>query len=76
MAKIYAFVFSDCIYESAAETVSLHTTEDGARKAMKKYIDNFVQRHNSIAKECGLDIEYDPLDMCYYDVVEMEVCDD
>lgn len=33
---VYAFKFTDCIYESAYATVSLHTTKLGAYKAMRK----------------------------------------
>jgi len=76
MNKVYAFVFSDCIYDSAAETVSLHKTEPGARKAMNTYVKNKRKHDIAIAKEFGLSVDCDPLDMCYYDVIEMVVVND
>lgn len=35
--KVYAVLFSDCIYESAAYVISLHETREGAVKAMRVF---------------------------------------
>lgn len=34
--KVYAFEYTDCIYESACAVVSLHSTKKGAYTALKK----------------------------------------
>ena len=34
----YEFLYSDCVMESAYETMSLHKTKAGAYKAMRKFI--------------------------------------
>lgn len=38
--KIYAFMYCSCIYESSAQTMSLHFTKKGAYKAMRTYLTN------------------------------------
>jgi len=35
---IYEFVYTDCVYESAMTTISVHRTKRGAYKAMRKFI--------------------------------------
>jgi len=34
---VYEFCYCDCIYESAAATVSIHLSKKGAWEAMKKH---------------------------------------
>jgi len=34
--KVYAFLYNYCIYESSAETISLHFTKRDAYYAMRK----------------------------------------
>lgn len=35
--KVFEFCYTDCIYESAAGTVSIHFSKKGAYDAMKKH---------------------------------------
>jgi len=35
--KVFAFLYNDCIYESAEATVSLHLTRKGAQSALRKH---------------------------------------
>lgn len=35
--KVFEFCYNDCIYESAARTVSIHLSKKGAWDAMKKH---------------------------------------
>ena len=35
MDKVYEFWYNECIYESAAQCISLHKTRKGAEKAME-----------------------------------------
>lgn len=35
--KIYAAEYTDCVYESAFEVISLHSTKEGALEAMAKH---------------------------------------
>lgn len=37
MDKVYEFWFNECIYESAAQCMSLHKTREGAEKAMERH---------------------------------------
>ena len=34
LVKVWGFFYNDCIYESASALISLHFSEDGAKKAM------------------------------------------
>ena len=38
LSKVYAFVRTDCIYESAAAPVSMHWTKAGAYRAMNRFL--------------------------------------
>lgn len=40
MTVVYAFMYTPCIYESAASPISLHTTKKGAFKAMNQYLND------------------------------------
>ena len=35
--KVYEFWFNECIYDSAAQCISLHKTREGAEKAMERH---------------------------------------
>ncbi len=37
MDKVYEFWYNECIYESAAQCMSLHRTREGAEKAMERH---------------------------------------
>ena len=37
MDKVYEFWYNECIYESAAQCISLHRTREGAEKAMERH---------------------------------------
>jgi hypothetical protein len=37
--EIYEFLHTDCIYESAYRTVSVHRTKKGAYKAMRAFLE-------------------------------------
>ena len=37
MDKVYEFWYNECIYESAAQCMSLHRTRKGAEKAMERH---------------------------------------
>jgi len=34
---LYGFLYNSCIFESAPKTISIHYTEEGAEKALKKH---------------------------------------
>lgn len=45
--EIYEFLFTDCIYESAYATMSMHRTKKGAYQAMRKFIlDGYYSWYN------------------------------
>ena len=35
---VFEFIYTDCIYDGAMATISLHRTKKGAYQAMKKFI--------------------------------------
>jgi hypothetical protein len=39
MTEVFEFVYTDCIYESAMATLSLHRTKKGAYKAMREFLE-------------------------------------
>lgn len=39
MTEVFEFVYTDCIYESAMATMSLHRTKKGAYKAMREFLE-------------------------------------
>ena len=39
MTEVFEFVYTDCIYESAMATLSLHKTKKGAYKAMREFLE-------------------------------------
>jgi len=48
---IYEFTYTDCIYESAAATLSLHRTKLGAYKAMRKFLnESYMEWYNERIK--------------------------
>jgi hypothetical protein len=40
MTEVFEFVYTDCIYESAMATLSLHKTKKGAYNAMRDFLVN------------------------------------
>jgi hypothetical protein len=61
--KLWAFEHTSCIYESAFGLVSLHMTEQKAKDAMERYIDNIKREHQEIMKEMEREgYNFDPLD--------------
>lgn len=40
MTEVFEFVYTDCIYEGAMATLSLHRTKKGAYKAMREFLTN------------------------------------
>lgn len=50
---VYAVMYNGCTYESAAATVSLHTTKAGAWKAMRKFMFDMVTNERDFAIEFG-----------------------
>lgn len=53
MDKVYAAMYSDCIFESGLSPLSLHRTEQGARNALAKFLREEREDHNRIN-------DYDP----------------
>lgn len=51
--KVYEFCYSDCIYESAAATISLHFSEEGATKAMNEHKQKERIEHDEMYKDEG-----------------------
>lgn len=47
LSKSYAFMYSGCVYESAAAVVSMHWTKAGAYRAMNRYLFDRWQEHNT-----------------------------
>lgn len=47
LSKVYAFVRTDCIYESAAAPVSMHWTKAGAYRAMNQFLFDKWQDYNT-----------------------------
>jgi hypothetical protein len=47
---VWAFEYCDCIHESAFVTLSLHFTEEGAKKAMRKHRKIMKKRFNEYQK--------------------------
>jgi len=39
MTQVFEFIYTDCIYESAMATISLHRTKKGAYKAMREFLE-------------------------------------
>lgn len=39
MTQVFEFIYTDCIYESAMATMSLHRTKKGAYKAMREFLE-------------------------------------
>lgn len=37
MDKVYEFWYNECIYDSAAQCMSLHKTREGAERAMERH---------------------------------------
>ena len=37
--KVYEFIYTNCIHESAMETMSVHRTKKGAYKAMRDFLE-------------------------------------
>lgn len=48
--KVYVFLYCPCIHESAHATMSIHRTEEGAKKAMKKHKDVKLKKFNDYLK--------------------------
>ena len=48
----YGFMYNDCVYESSYALISLHTTKNGAYKAMKKYILNGYEEWRELNDFC------------------------
>lgn len=69
--KVYAFQFTDCIYESAMYTVSLHTTKRGAFKAMVRHVNDKWHELRRFCSHNG----HDPLKHYRWSVREMDVMD-
>lgn len=47
MTQVFKFIYTDCIYESAMATLSLHRTKLGAYKAMRKFLnDGYMEWYN------------------------------
>jgi hypothetical protein len=45
--KIYQFLYTDCIYESGMETISLHKTKKGAYNSMRKFlVERYMEWYN------------------------------
>jgi len=45
--ELYEFIYTDCIYESAIATMSLHLTKKGAYKAMREFLETgYMQWYN------------------------------
>lgn len=62
--KVWAFEHTSCIYESAFGLVSLHTTEQKAKDAMERYIQNIKREyelHRKEAENIGVNYNFDPL---------------
>lgn len=44
--KIYAFMYNDCVHESAYGVVSLHRTPEGAESAMVKHKTECLEKYH------------------------------
>lgn len=45
--KIYEFIYTDCVFESAMATMSINRTKKGAYKAMRKFLmSDFMEWYN------------------------------
>lgn len=47
LSKAYGFLYTECIYESAAAVVSLHWTKAGAYRAMNRFLFDKWQEYNT-----------------------------
>ena len=50
---VYEFLHTDCIYESAYRTISIHRTKAGAYKAMRKHIEEEYAQWRNDSIELG-----------------------
>ncbi len=51
---IYEFLYNSCIHESAAATMSLHRTREGAERALEEHKAKERENHKKM-------IEFDPI---------------
>ena len=75
---VYEFLYSDCIYESAMATISLHKTKKGAYKAMNKHLNDLFNKKRNERLQCGtnqfINSIYDHVfEHCGYRIAAIEV---
>ena len=57
--KVFALVYTDCIYESAFGVVNLHKTKMGALKAYRKFILDKYKKWDVDRRKYGFECECD-----------------
>lgn len=51
--EIYAFEYTECVYESSLKPISLHKTKKGAYEAMKKFVSQEYEYYRSSSVKLG-----------------------
>ncbi len=51
MDKVYEFWYNECIYESAAQCMSLHRTQKGAEMAMEYHKNDIHKEYREVGCE-------------------------
>ena len=51
--KVYIAVYNPCIYESAWETISVHSTEAGAQDALNSFRENEEKSYKEMCESAG-----------------------
>jgi len=69
--KVYEFWYNDCIYESAAECISLHRTKKGAEMAMEFHKEERRKEFEELLEDSIDEYQFGKFDdMCAWGVRE------
>lgn len=72
---VFVFQYVDCIYESGAETISLHLTKKGAYRAMNNYLNEKFDRWRKDKELYGSRKDWNPFEGQAWHITKFKVED-